>query len=149
MKYNLAVLNKYVEDGLLMVKKHKTYPLYIYNYTRFVQYEGLWDDVTINFRGTILDESSNLVAKSFPKFKNFEEHSADELPNEDFNIYEKMDGSLGIVYFYDNKWNMATRGSFNSEQAIKGLEMLDRYDFIVHVGPIPTFVLFTALVLLY
>lgn len=128
MRYNLDVLNKYVEDGLLMRAKHKIYPLHIYNYTRTVQYGNLWDDVTINFRGTILDEDGNLVAKSFPKFKNFEEHSMDEIPNEDFNIYEKMDGSLGIVYFYDNKWNMATRGSFNSDQAIKGLEILNRYD---------------------
>lgn len=128
MRYDLDVLNKYVEDGLLMRAKHKIYPLHIYNYTRTVQYGNLWDDVTINFRGTILDEDGNLVAKSFPKFKNFEEHSMDEIPNEDFNIYEKMDGSLGIVYFYDNKWNMATRGSFNSDQAIKGLEILNRYD---------------------
>lgn len=128
MKYDLAVLNKYVEDGLLMVTKHETYPLYIYNYTRSVQYGGLWDDVTINFRGTILDESGNLVAKSFPKFKNIEEHLSTELPNEDFNIYEKMDGSLGITYFYDNKWNMATRKCFYSDQAIKGLEILNRFD---------------------
>jgi len=128
MRYNVNILNKYVEDGLLIRAKHKLYPLYIYNYSRSCQYGGLWDDVTINFRGTILDEDGNLVAKSFSKFKNFEEHSADELPNEDFNIYEKMDGSLGIAYFYDNKWNMATRGSFNSDQAIKGLEMLNRYD---------------------
>jgi RNA ligase len=128
MKYDLDVLNKYVEDGLLMVTKHKTYPLYIYNYTRTAQYGGLWDDVTINFRGNILDESGNLVAKSFPKFKNIEEYLPTELPNEDFNIYEKMDGSLGIAYFYDNKWNMATRKCFYSDQAIKGLEILNRFD---------------------
>jgi RNA ligase len=128
MEYNLDVLNKYAEDGLLIKKTHPTLPLTIWNYSRACQYGGLWDDITINFRGTILDDSGNLVAKSFPKFKNFEEHSADEIPNEDFNIYEKMDGSLGIVYYYDNKWNMATRGSFNSDQAIKGLEMLNRYD---------------------
>lgn len=128
IKYDLDVLNKYVEDGLLMVTKHKTYPLYIYNYTRTVQYGGLWDDITINFRGTILDESGNLVAKSFPKFKNIEEYLPTELPNEDFNIYEKMDGSLGIAYFYDNKWNMATRKCFYSDQAIKGLEILNRFD---------------------
>ena len=39
-----------------------------------------------------------------------------------------MDGSLGIVFYYDNKWNMGTRGSFNSDQATKGLEILNRYD---------------------
>lgn len=128
IKYDLDVLNKYVEDGLLIKKTHSTLPLTIWNYSRTCQYGGLWDDITINFRGIILDDSGYLVAKSFPKFKNIEEYLPTELPNEDFKIYEKMDGSLGIVFYYDNKWNMSTRGSFNSDQAIKGLEMLNKYD---------------------
>jgi RNA ligase len=39
-----------------------------------------------------------------------------------------MDGSLGILFNYEGEWIMATRGSFTSQQAIKGKEILDRHD---------------------
>ena len=50
-------------------------------------------------------------------------------PTEEFDVYEKMDGSLGILFNYQGEWVMATRGSFISEQAIKGFEMLKNYDY--------------------
>jgi len=53
-----------------------------------------------------------------------EEHSPEDIPNETFEVFEKMDGSLGIIFFYDDEWILASRGSFTSEQAIKGNEML-------------------------
>ena len=37
---------------------------------------------------------------------------------------EKMDGSLGILFNYQDEWILATRGSFTSPQAIKGTEIL-------------------------
>ena len=40
-----------------------------------------------------------------------------------------MDGSLGILFYYEEEWILATRGSFTSPQAIKGKEILDKkYD---------------------
>jgi hypothetical protein len=42
-----------------------------------------------------------VIAKPFPKFFNYEEHTADEIPNELFDVYEKMDGSLGICFYYE------------------------------------------------
>jgi RNA ligase len=38
-----------------------------------------------------------------------------------------MDGSLGIFFHYAGEWHMATRGSFTSDQAIKGKELLEKY----------------------
>jgi RNA ligase len=40
-----------------------------------------------------------------------------------------MDGSLGIFFYYEGGWVMATRGSFTSDQAVKGYEMMFNYDF--------------------
>jgi RNA ligase len=40
-----------------------------------------------------------------------------------------MDGSLGILFNYEGQWVMATRGSFASDQALKGFFMLQKYDF--------------------
>ena len=131
MKYDLDVLADYVSKGLIVGQSHHTLPLAIFNYSRECQYEGLWDEITLNMRGTILDNEGNVVAKTFPKFFNYEEHIAEDsklpsIPNENFEVYEKLDGSLGIIFHYGGEWHIASKGSFTSEQAIKGKELLDK-----------------------
>ena len=126
MKYNLEVLEEYIDKGLVVKQNHPTLPLSIYNYSRTTQYDGMWDDITLNCRGLVLDNEGNVIAKPFPKFFNYEEHKPEDIPNENFEVYEKMDGSLGIIFHYEGDWLIATRGSFTSEQAIKGKEMLDK-----------------------
>lgn len=118
-----------------MVKNdHPTLPLSIYNYSRTTQYEGKWDNITKSCRGLILDREGNVVAKSFDKFFNLEEHNPEEIPNEEFEVYEKLDGSLGILFWYQGKWILASKGSFISDQAIKGKNILNsKYN----VEPIP------------
>jgi len=37
-----------------------------------------------------------------------------------------MDGSLGILFCYEGEWIMTTRGSFISEQSIRGMEILKK-----------------------
>jgi RNA ligase len=39
-----------------------------------------------------------------------------------------MDGSLGILFYYNNEWQIATRGSFVSDQAIRAKEILKQHD---------------------
>lgn len=129
MKYNLEVLSDYINRGLVIKQNHPTLPLSIYNYSRECQYNKEWDDITLNCRGLVLDNDGNIIAKPFPKFFNYEEHKPEDIPNENFEVYEKMDGSLGIFFYYGGEWHMATRGSFTSEQAIKGMEMMAKYNF--------------------
>jgi len=171
MKYDLNILNDYIERGLIIKQVHPTLPLSIYNYSRTCQYDRLWDDVTLNCRGLVLDNGGNVIAKPFPKFFNMEELSDSEIPKEAFEVFEKMDGSLGIFFYYETEltleerynkwfnnnyetgmerffdpnhlpdfdnpyyeptpttkgdWYMTTRGSFTSEQAIKGMEIAKR-----------------------
>ena len=127
MKYDkFGLLKEYVDKGWVIKQDHPTLPLSIYNYSRGVQYEKLWDPITLECRGLVLDNEGNLIAKPFPKFFNYEELPAEIIPNEHYNIYKKMDGSLGICFYYEGEWHMATRGSFTSDQAIKGKQMLDK-----------------------
>ena len=121
------VLNKYYEEGLVYKQVHPTLPLTIWNYSEKVQYDNLWDEMTLQTRGLVTDENGNIVALPFKKFFNVEEKN--HTPTEEFDVYEKMDGSLGILFNYQGEWVMATRGSFVSEQAIKGFEMLKNYDY--------------------
>ena len=170
----LATLEKYYKDGLLHKQTHPTLDLTIWNYSPRVQYEKLWDDITIQCRGLVTNTKGEIVARPFKKFFNYEEHKPEDLPNENFEVYEKMDGSLGILFYYEEEltderryniwfnnnyetgmerffdpnnlpdfdntyydptpktkgeWILATRGSFTSPQAIKGRELLEKYDY--------------------
>jgi len=101
--------------------------LCIWNYTPRVQYESLWDDITMQCRGLVTNSKGDVIAEPFGKFFNYEEViDKDLIPwdSEYVHIQDKMDGSLGILFFYDGEWIMSTRGSFTSEQSIRGFEIL-------------------------
>jgi RNA ligase len=53
------------------------------------------------------------------------------VPEEPFEVYEKMDGSLGIIFHWEGKAQVATRGSFESDQAIKANAILrEKYSHV-------------------
>lgn len=120
----LATLNQYKEEGKLYSQVHPTLPLTIWNYTPEVQYEGLWDDITLMCRGLVTDDTGRIWARPFKKFFNLEENRHE--PTQDFEITEKLDGSLIIVFWYNEKFIVASRGSFTSEHALKAREILDQ-----------------------
>lgn len=97
----LSTLEKYYKDGLLQKQTHPTLDLTIWNYSPKVQYERLWDDITTQCRGLVTNSKGDIVARPFKKFFNYEEHKPEDIPNEDFVVYEKMDGSLGILFYYE------------------------------------------------
>jgi RNA ligase len=121
----LELLNEYYEKGLLHKQVHPTLDLTIWNYSEKVQYEGLWDDITLMCRGLVTNSEGNIIAKPFKKFFNLEEGK--HTPTSDFDVYMKLDGSLGILFNYKGEWVLATRGSFTSDQAVKGMSMLKKY----------------------
>lgn len=124
MGISLEILNQYYEQGLLYKQVHPTLPLTIWNYSEKVQYEGLWDEITLSCRGLVTDDKGNVVARPFRKFFNIEEGK--HTPTEQFQVFEKMDGSLGILFFYGDKWVFASRGSFTSDQALKFKEIFTK-----------------------
>ena len=128
----LETLKKYKEDGWLVSQTHPTLPLTIWNYSRTTQFEGYWDEVTIMCRGLVTDdETGEIVARPFKKFWNIEEKK--HTPTKDFYVLEKMDGSLGITFNYKGEWIFASRGSFISDQCLKGIEIMNR-DINEHMG---------------
>lgn len=123
-------LDKRVEFKHLTCRKHPMADLWIYNYTPVCQFEKIWDEYTMMARGLILDAQDNVVARPFKKFFNLGEHQG-ALPSGTPEIYEKFDGSLGILYWIGDDAYIATRGSFESEQAIKGTELLKGYRTLI------------------
>src|SRR4028119_412849 len=124
------LLPEMLREGYVCVQRHPTAPLFIYNYTPKAQYERVWNEVTLQCRGLILDEGGKVVARPFRKFFNLEE--VDSLPAEPFEVYEKLDGSLGILYWTGEQAFIATRGSFTSEQSRKANQILHaRYGHVL------------------
>ena len=134
-----ADLEYEIKNGYVKVNRHPTLPLNIYTYTRACQYEGRWNYVTKLCRGLVAGgppsddftefRELEVYARPFPKFFNVGEHGtrdyAPPLPQERFQILDKVDGSLGIVFHYHGQWIVASKGSFVSEQAQVAQRILD------------------------
>jgi hypothetical protein len=128
-------LDKLVEEGWLISQVHPTLDLTIYNYSQKTQYESNWNEDTLSARGLVLNSKGEVCARPFKKFFNAEEVKSEDIPTETFEVYEKMDGSLGIFFWYADPLTetlqpvFASRGSFTSEQAVKGWEMLKKLPY--------------------
>jgi RNA ligase len=110
-----AALEERVKAGSVTVDRRG--PLALYHYSSRCVYDVLWDDISLLARGLILDlDRGALVATPFPKFFNYGERGA-AIPDEPFHAFEKLDGSLGIVFFHDGRWQVTTKGAFGAGQA--------------------------------
>jgi RNA ligase len=91
--------------------------LRLYCYSEMTVYDRQWNDITMLARGIILDpEARRVVATPFPKFFNVGER-LDSIPDLAFETFEKLDGSLIILFHHKGEWRTATKGSLGSEQA--------------------------------
>src|ERR1700675_2384986 len=127
---NYDLFKRMLDEGYLRSQVHPKYSeLAIFNYTEAAQFDRLWNDATNKCRGLILrldngvlDENAEVVARPFNKFHNLNTEYAPgtmeaNLPAEAPLVTTKLDGSMGVVYLYADEYRVATRGSFDSDQA--------------------------------
>jgi T4 RnlA family RNA ligase len=126
MSFDPKTLPDLIQDGYIISQTHPTLPLTIYNYSAKTQYEKAWNPATLNCRGLVLDDQYQTIARPLTKFFNLTEYPGN-LPNGTPEIYEKLDGSMILLFFYADRWRIASRGSFASEQADKARELLHNY----------------------
>ncbi len=132
-------LDALVGEGWLSSQRHPDADLWIYNYTARTQYERHWTAETLVCRGLILDRAGEVVARGFSKFFNYPSPEVSSLPAEPFVVTEKVDGSLGILYYLDGQAYIATRGSFASKQALEGTAMIRELEIERVDGVTPLF----------
>lgn len=93
--------------------EHPDLPLVILNYNQIESPKT--HPIVREARGLVLNKSDwSLVARSFPRFFNWGE-VPDEMLSFDFSnsfVQSKEDGSLAIIYFFNDSWHINTRGSF-------------------------------------
>lgn len=126
--FDQNLFRQMIDEKYVSEKKHPAADLFIYNYTAKTQYDWIWNEVTTQCRGLILDGAGNVVAKPFPKFFSLEqlERTDFQIPLSSFEVFDKLDGSLGVLYWAGDAAHIATRGAFESEQAIVASEILRR-----------------------
>lgn len=115
----IAALEERVSKGL--INRRDRGPLSIYNYTDTCTFDRAWDEYTMAARGLIVNQvTQEVVARGFSKFFNYGENpDIDYTKLGHFEATEKLDGSLGILYWDEltQMYRIATRGSFESDQA--------------------------------
>lgn len=114
--FDTDLFDQMVEEKYVRVQEHPEFPLRIANYTEKAQWERVWNPVTLACRGLIYTTDGEIVARPFRKFFNLGETSVD-LGGKEVRVYEKADGSLGVMMWWRGDPYIATRGSFTSDQA--------------------------------
>lgn len=117
-----------VDDGYIRTQVHPTYQeLRIANYAEKTVFDRHWTVETRTSRGLIFNiDDGEILARPFPKFFNHGEADA-AVPGltERVWTYDKLDGSLGVIYVNPNGGvQVASRGSFASDQALHATRTL-------------------------
>ena len=117
-----------------------------FKYKEETMYGKKWNQVVLQARGiTFVEATGEIVARPFAKFFNYQELVESDgthtdlygiLPEEyrpnlsgPFHILDKIDGSLGIVFYnpISKKWQVKSSGDFYSPQALWGQKRLDAF----------------------
>lgn len=125
-----ALLARMYDEGYVKLQVHPSEPLGILNYTDKATYSGEWNPVTRACRGLIYNMvTEDIVARPFDKFFNYEQLGPEWLAqhlDDEVEVFDKLDGSLGIIYREPGSGliSVATRGSFQSDQAVHATQLL-------------------------
>lgn len=102
--------------------------LVLFNYSSAANF-GEWNNYERVCRGLIINHAGEIVARPFDKFFNWLGRGQ-KASGHIVTVTEKVDGSLGILFRHGGKYKIATRGSFDGEQAIRATELLQQHTLV-------------------
>lgn len=118
---DMRELEAEIAAGYINRRTHPEFPtLTTIGYTDRCQFDNHWTPTTRATRGIIYDANTlEVIARPFAKFFNYGQGDDQyDLDAPILGAFEKYDGSLGIRYTRpDGRTAIATRGSFDSDQA--------------------------------
>eukprot|EP01102_Stenamoeba_stenopodia_P018090 TRINITY_DN6593_c0_g1_i1.p1 TRINITY_DN6593_c0_g1~~TRINITY_DN6593_c0_g1_i1.p1 ORF type:complete len:375 (+),score=62.11 TRINITY_DN6593_c0_g1_i1:223-1347(+) len=101
-----------LEAFAIKTKRHKKWTnLVLFSYNQLKS--PFSNPIVRQSRGIILDENDNWNIVSYPydKFFNHGESNAATIDWASAVVFEKVDGSLITLYYYEGQWNVATSGT--------------------------------------
>lgn len=98
------------EQFHISVKHHPVYPNLVH--LKYHQIDTPHNEITNWCRGTIVDINTNkFVSLPYKRFFNYGETEADDILWNTASIFEKLDGSLVVMFNFDNQWHIHTSGT--------------------------------------
>ena len=134
--FDKNLLDRYVSLTSISVEKHYSEDLYIYGYHTGLDLPNIiWDKNNIHCRGLIIDSKGKVKARPFPKFFTYRsylnettlmlsENRTLKIPNENFEIFEKVDGTMTTLYWVEDIPYLATQRSFSNPNAVEATKIL-------------------------
>eukprot|EP00092_Neocalanus_flemingeri_P047653 GFUD01054077.1.p1 GENE.GFUD01054077.1~~GFUD01054077.1.p1 ORF type:complete len:349 (+),score=95.06 GFUD01054077.1:61-1107(+) len=119
---DLKEFKRLKKNKLVYIRRHPSLPLSIIAYTPKAKFEKKWPKELLIARGLVVDDGGEILARPLPKFFNDFEICG-SLPSGPIEVYEKMDGSLIVMFFVNGEPIFCTKGNFTSEQAAKAQEI--------------------------
>ena len=104
----------------IAANRHQKYPnLVCFKYSH--RHSPMNSEIVHQARGIILDEANDWEIISYPykKFFNHGEKYAAKIDWKTAKVYEKLDGSLVVLYYYDNRWWVQTSGRADASGLVK------------------------------
>lgn len=116
-------LEKLCDGYYIKTNRHQQYPNLVC--LKYSQIDSpMSEKVVQQSRGIIVDEANNweIVSYSYDKFFNYGEHLAANIDWESTTIYDKLDGSLMVLYYYDRQWRVQSSGTADGGGQVGGFK---------------------------
>lgn len=115
-------LDKLISTYNLVANYSKRYPNLVQ--LCYHQLDTPKNDITNECRGLILDTTDNYRAISYPfyRFSDYDDRSDKQLDLNSLKFYEKLDGSIISLYYYNNEWNISTKTMPDADGLIRHKE---------------------------
>ena len=126
-------IQKFLQDGGTIDDLKTDYFLKVNTHSRYPNlHQFKYDQIKSKFkhnlvkeaRGIILDSNDDWKIISYPydKFFNHGESHAATLNWDNVTIYEKLDGSLMVLYFYNDEWHVSSSGLPDARGQLNNIE---------------------------
>ncbi|MEA5472239.1 RNA ligase [Spirulina sp. 06S082] len=105
----------------IKANRHHQYPNLVC--LKYSQIESPMEEKIVQqSRGIILDEEKDweIVSYSYNKFFNYGEPNAVEIDWNHATVYDKLDGSLMVLYYYDDQWRVQSSGTPDATGKVNG-----------------------------
>lgn len=122
MKNELSFIKQMKESALVKERKMPE-GISSLNFTRNAFYHSKWNELSVKARGMFVDDSGNIVARSYDKFFNLEEVEETSIENLRKNlvfpvrVYQKENGFLDILSAHNGELLYCSKSqTYKSEQ---------------------------------